>query len=206
MWAHFLVVLLLTRCLFGFSLNPSDPRSVTARVFDSQLSDLYEFIGDDEGFDFLKEDTKILDPGANEYQESELKLLLQKYDDPVVRQELNELSFESLEQQLEDLNDKLEALYQKLYNFATILVTLSDEDILDMADKLDQNPDYYEKVMSNDIDALSLFENWEPRKSYEDDYQVTISSLDSNYKEVSGVFIDENGKKYWDPDADYELF
>jgi len=198
----FSLSLLLVTVAYGFSINPFDTRSVSARVFGS-LDDLYEFIGDDRGFDYLKEDTEILDTGKDPKMEVELQKLIAQYDQPEVIEGLEELSWQSLEIELEILNDKLEAVYERLLEFSKILVSLTEEDLFEMADGLAANPIYYEKVMNDEIDPLSMFKSWTPTASKENDI-IGTSSIE-HFDILNDNHVAEDGFKYWDPDVEYDL-
>lgn len=187
----------------GFSINPFDTRSVSARVFGS-LTDLNEFIGDDEGFYYLREHTEVLDAGKDPQMEAGLQMMISHYDEPEVRQELEDMSWQSLDVELEILNDKLETIYQRLLEFSKILVSLTDEDFFEMGDKLLANKEYYDKIMRDEVDPLSFFQDWVQTRSADDDDLITVMSIDQ-MEVLEDVVIAEDGVKYWDPDASYEM-
>ncbi|CAM9019517.1 unnamed protein product [Wickerhamomyces anomalus] len=175
----------------GFSINPFDTRSVSARVFGS-LTDLNEFIGDDEGFHYLREHTEVLDAGKDPQMEAGLQMMISHYDEPEVRQELEDMSWQSLDVELEILNDKLETIYQRLLEFSKILVSLTDEDFFEMGDKLLANKEYYDKIMRDEVDPLSFFQDWVQAKSADDDELITVMSIDQ-IEVLEDVLIAEDG-------------
>lgn len=188
----------------SFSIDPLDTRSVTARVFGS-LADVNEFIGDDPAFYYLGEQTEVLDAGYDSEKEDGLQELVAHLESAPVRQQLEEMTVVSLNTELEQLNSKLEVIYQKLLDFAEVLASLTDEDFISMGEKLLSNPEYYEKVMKDEIDPLSLFSEWDHTTSNNID-NIPISATSNGKSEIiQEVLIAEDGVIYWNPDADYDM-
>lgn len=200
MWL-LMYLLLPLQLVRAFSLNPFDSRSVSARVFGS-LDDINEFIGDDPAFYYLRENTAVLDAGRDFNMEQRLGEMLSHYNKPEVRKELEDMPFDTLENELEILNTKLEVIYHKLLEFSRIIVSLTEEDLLEMGEKLANEPEYYQKILSDEIDPLSFFNDWTYTGNSEDE-SVSALSLTPIDTIESVVFADD-GQEYWNPDAEYD--
>lgn len=196
-----ILLLWLFQLVNAFSINPFDKRSVSARVFGS-LDDINEFIGDDPAFYYLRENTEVLDAGKDPQMEQQLGDMVSHYNKPEVRKELEDMPFESLEHELEMLNTKLEVVYHKLLDFSRVLVSLTEEDLLEMGDKLANNPDYHQKILSDEVDPLSFFTEWNYPGSTEDEYASSLSA--TPIETIESVVFADDGQEYWNPDAEYD--
>lgn len=166
-----------------------------------------EFIADDSILSFLSEGRDILDPGHNPDLKSKLQDLNNQLRDS--KQSFEDATFEQLEAELFKLNDKFEAIYQRLLHFSRVLVSLTEDDMLAMADILIENKDYYDQIMdSHNLKVPSFLE-----KRFFEEIEGEINSSIVGSDEVSEIptpsgkiDMEVEFKKYWDPDADYELF
>jgi len=184
------------------------------------------FIGNDDVLAFLNEDRDILNPGFNQELVSKLKNYNNELRDS--KKAFEDATFEELEEDLYRLNDGLEAIYQKLLHFSRVLVSLTEDDMLAMADILVENKEYYDQIMdSSDLKIPRILE-----KRFFDEFETEIfdDSMETNedtskdvndgddkdkesqdYEEVvknmepEKVDMEEEFKEYWDPDHDYEL-
>lgn len=193
--------------------NGLEDSDVTAEGILTNTFSVEEFIGNDEVLAFLKEDRDILYPGKN----PEMRQKLKEFNDQMrdSKQALAESTFDDLEAELFKLNEGFEAIYQRLLHFSRVLVSLTQEDMLAMADILTQNEDYYNQIMdSNDLDNVPgilqkrLFADVadEINEALEQAVEDTTDKESQEAVDVpESIDMEAEFKQYWDPDADYEL-
>lgn len=191
-----------------------DISDVTAQGIFTDSFSIEEFIGDDEVLAFLKDDRDILYPGRN----PEMRQKLKEFNDQMreSKESLEEATFDELEAELFKLNEGFESIYQRLLHFSRVLVSLTQEDMVSMADILTQNEDYYSKIMeSNELDNVPEFLQKRLFADIENEVNDTLNETSESADETEveddttqiSEFIDMESefKQYWDPDTDYEL-
>ncbi|CCH45994.1 hypothetical protein BN7_5581 [Wickerhamomyces ciferrii] len=106
------------------------------------------FIDGDEVLQFLSEGYDVLNPGNDPVHLEKFRELTWRLSDS--KEELEDMAFEELEKQIFKLNNELENIYQRLLHFSRILVSLTPDEMVETADILIENQEYYEQVMSSD--------------------------------------------------------
>lgn len=211
--SFWLRLLLVTGAVFPIQAQDANPKhilvdsNITAEGFLRNSMTVDEFISEDNILSFLSEGHNILDPGVNPELKSRLHILNNQLRES--KQSFEHATFEKLEEELFKLNDGFEAIYQRLLRFSRVLVSLTVDDMVGMADILVENKDYYDQIMNPE--SLKVPNILGKRLLGQFDDKVDASFKDSSGGSSRQQQVPEDTdmeiefKKYWDPDLDYEL-
>lgn len=173
-------------------------------ILDPEVS---AFIGDDTTFDFLRvtDDESLLNFISPSLLIQELKIMVSESREQV------DYTVEFLETELEVLHIELEKVYQKLFKLAVLLVEITPQELLEMAEKLSVNDNIYEVLESSRLHRV--FQNEDVDEYYamssdvlydEEDRQILQQLHDLN--DVTPIETDESTNvTYYDPDNTYKL-
>lgn len=136
--------------------------------------------------------------------------------------EADAMTVEELDSELNRLHDKLQMVYDTFLAFARVLASLTAADLMEMADRLNFEPDLYERLMNDpsrklmkklQVKSQSL-ESDEGYDEFDDDHEQELIGYcnDPNFEPSDDLTAyDQNGSAYtdvWycDPDSRYEMF
>lgn len=174
--------------------------------------DYEQFISEDHVLSYLMETSDILTPfivdSDNEYslEHAELENYNLEYVQTIRNQPMG-----LIEEELEELNDHLEVIYQKLFNFTKILVSLSDEDIIQMSELLVTSENGYYDVIVDDFNNCGEEEKGEEFLAREQKllkrHEVDLGEYEFDDNEPSLIQFEELNalesqidSNYYDPD------